>query len=119
MKLPFTQRGALAALAAIALAAMLAFLFSRTQLGDYRGKAQGAGERASELVSRVERIRSAMRASDIESPEDTARELEPAIATLVPAAASTGAQLGAPARQAEAAVRDYVAARAAESDTWR
>src|SRR5207237_729564 len=54
------------------------------------GKAQGAGERASELVSRVERIRSAMRASDIESPEDTARELEPAIATLVPAAVVVG-----------------------------
>jgi two-component system NtrC family sensor kinase len=76
-------------------------------------------ERVAAFVAQVEQLRAGIRTADIEAQADISRGLEPAIATLVPAAATIDARLGPLADRAGAATGRFLAARAAEADAWR
>ncbi len=83
-----------------------------------RSRQPRGAESASALVTQVEQVRAATRTADIESQDEIEREIESSLATLVPAASADPQSLVA-ARQAEAATRAFIAARAAEAEAWR
>ncbi len=81
-------------------------------------RARGS-ERASALIAIAERLRSALQNSDVETTEENLRELDRRAATLLPAALATDPFLAEPARHAEAALRNFSAARGREALAWR
>jgi signal transduction histidine kinase len=90
-----------------------------TQVAAARARDPRAAERAAALPTQVEQLRAAIRAADIESHGDIERSIEARVATLVPAAIAADPQAGAAAGRAEAATREFLAARGAEAAAWR
>ena len=90
-----------------------------TQSAAARARDPRTADRAAALLTQVEHLRAAVRNADIESQGDIERSIEARVATLVPAAIATDPQAEAPARRAEAATREFLAARATEAGAWR
>ena len=82
-----------------------------------RARDRARPERAGELATRAEQLRTAIRGAEIDSQENLSRALEPSLATLGPAAAFDPPAAQA-ARRAEAATREFLAARSAEALAW-
>ena len=81
---------------------------------------EGAGaDRAAALVTQVEQLRAALRGADIEGHADVERTVEARLALLVPAAGALDSRAVESARQAEAATRQFLAARGTEAAAWR
>jgi len=90
-----------------------------TQAATSRARNPTALEAAAALVGQVEQLRGALRAADIEATAEIERDLEPRLATLVPAALAADPQAAQAAGRAEAAAREFLAIRAAEAQAWR
>jgi len=76
-------------------------------------------EAAAGLAAHAERIRAAVRTADIESPKTLERALEAPLATLAPIARAADPRLAQAAAASETAARDFLRARAAETQAWR
>ena len=81
--------------------------------------ARGRTPHAPALLTHVENLRLELRGSDIDSHDHAQRTLEARVASLVPAAIAVDPLLGEAARRAEAATRQFFAARSAEAEAWR
>ena len=83
------------------------------------GAARARNPGNAALAVQIDQVRAAIRSGDIESQADIERTLEPRLASLVPAALAADPLASEAARRAEAATREFLAARAAEADAWR
>jgi two-component system NtrC family sensor kinase len=84
-----------------------------------RARVAAGPERAAALVTHVEQLRAALRGADIEGHADVERTIEARVALLVPAAGALDARAVESAREAQAATRQFLAARGAEAEAWR
>jgi signal transduction histidine kinase len=90
-----------------------------TEAAAARAREPRNGEKVAAFIAQVENLRAGIRAADIESQDEAARELAPALAIVPAAAAALDPRLAQAAERARQAASDVLAARAAEAQAWR
>ena len=83
------------------------------------GAARARNPANAALATQIDQVRAAIRSGDIEAQADIERSLEPRLASLVPSALAADPQATETAQRAETATRQFLAARAAEAESWR